>query len=83
MTNLVTRWQEELELSRERDRLHQAYLHGPLPKNPPHLTELVKVRVRKPFGLASGEVAEAGAIVELQRHDALSMQALGRVEILG
>lgn len=55
---------------------------GPTPKNDPKLLEPVKVRVRRPFWVG-GKEAKIGDQVKLARHDALSLQAIGKVEILG
>jgi hypothetical protein len=38
--------------------------------------------VLKPFGIGSGKVAEPGSVITLPLHDAQSMRALGRVEII-
>jgi hypothetical protein len=80
--NLVTMWREEQFEARERERLHQAYLRGPMPRNPPELMAPVKVRVLKAFGIGGGKVAEPGTEIELPKFDAVSMAALRRVELL-
>jgi len=56
-------------------------LNAPPPRNDPKLFERIKVRIIKSFFVA-GKVVEVGQRIELARHDALSMQAIGRVEIL-
>jgi len=75
-----------LELQRanedaERRRIQE--LSKPPAPNPPHLLKPTDCRVLKPFGLAGGKVARVGEVVTLPKHDADSMRALGRVEILG
>ncbi|HXZ96414.1 MAG TPA: hypothetical protein VEG37_05105 [Burkholderiales bacterium] len=45
------------------------------------MTKLVRVKVIQPF-FVSGKRLEIGEIVELQRHDAQSMAALGKIEFL-
>lgn len=54
---------------------------APAPRNDPKLLALVAVRCKRPFWLKGKPVA-VGAVVQLQRHDALSLQAIGKVEIL-
>ena len=54
---------------------------APTPKNDPKLLAAVKVLVRRPFYVGGQEV-RIGEEIKLQRHDAISMQALGRVQIL-
>jgi hypothetical protein len=63
----------------ERQRL--AILNSPPVKNPPELMRQMRVRVLKPFCVLGARV-EPGAIVDLARHDVLSLMALGKVEIL-
>ena len=53
----------------------------PAPRNDPKLFERVRCRVLKPFSVG-GRRVEPDEVVDLQRHDALSMTALHRVEIL-
>jgi hypothetical protein len=67
------------QLEREREAL----LRQPIPRdlNPPELTKLVGCRVLRPF-FVGGVARQAGETVELQRHDALSMEAIGKLEIL-
>jgi hypothetical protein len=54
---------------------------APNPKNDPALLRPTRCRVLRPFWL-HGRAVEPGAVVELQRHDALSLQAIHRVAIL-
>jgi hypothetical protein len=61
---------------------HRAILHQPPAKNPPELLAPVRVRVLKPFGIGAGRVAEPGTMIDLPRHDAESMAALRRVELV-
>lgn len=65
----------------EAERERVAVLNGPPPKNDPALLTPVRVRVVRPFCIL-GERKDVGEIVTLQRHDALSMAAIGRCEIL-
>jgi hypothetical protein len=80
MTNLVTLFRAEQREAYEREQLRLAYLRGPAPRNDPFLLELVRVRVLKRFGLGADRIAQLGEIVELPRHDAQSLAAIGRVE---
>ena len=67
----------------ETERQRVAYLERkPLPSNEARLFELVSVKVLKPFGLGHGNRAQPGQVVELARHDALSMEALNKCTIL-
>jgi len=66
----------------EMERERQAVLSKPPAPNPPELLAPVKVRVLKPFGLGADRIAQLGEIVELPRHDAQSLAAIGRVELL-
>jgi hypothetical protein len=63
----------------ERDRA--AFLNSAPPRNDPALLAPTRVRVLKPFRL-KGEPVAVGQIVTLERHDALSLQALGRCELM-
>jgi hypothetical protein len=60
-----------------------AELNRPVPHNlnAPELFKATKVRVLKPF-CVGGESLEIGATVELQAHDAHSLAAIGKCEIL-
>lgn len=79
--SVAERWQQVQALDTvERERI--AFLNNaPLPKNDPALLRLVRCRVLRPFHIAARRV-EPGAIVELAEHDARSLAALGRVELL-
>jgi hypothetical protein len=66
----------------ELERQHLADLSRPFAGNPPELMQPVRCRVLKRFGIGGGEVGEVGEEITLARHDALSMQALKRVELL-
>ena len=55
---------------------------APAPKNDPRLLELVRCRALKTFYVGGGKLAAPGDVVQITRHDALSMQALGKVEII-
>lgn len=63
----------------ERNAVLDNYRPAP---NPRELLELVSVRVLRPFCVA-GKRVDVGASVELPRHDAISLQALGKVEAIG
>ena len=63
------------------DRERLAFLNRPPAPNPPALVAPTRCRVLVAFCVA-GERIEPGEIVTLQKHDADSMRALGRVEIL-
>ena len=63
----------------ERERL--GALNAPPVRNDPKLMALVTCRVLKAFG-AFGRRVEAGEEIRLPLHDAASMRALGRVEII-
>lgn len=54
---------------------------APTPKNDPKLLAPVNVRVRRPF-YVGGQEARIGDEIKLPRHDAVSLQAIGKVEIL-
>jgi hypothetical protein len=60
----------------------RAILAQPLPPNPKELFTPTKVRVIKAFGIGGGRVAVPGTVIDLPRHDALSMCALRRVVIV-
>jgi hypothetical protein len=64
----------------ERQRL--ADLQRPFPGNPPELLAPTRCRVLKRFGIGGGRVGEPGQEITLARHDAESMEALKRVELL-
>ena len=69
-------------LEAERQRL--AFLNSSrLPQNPAHLLEPVRVRVLRPFGLGFGKRAEPGKVIQVERHLAVSMQAINKCELLG
>ena len=54
---------------------------APTPKNDPKQLAPVKCLVRRPFYVA-GEEVRIGEQIQLPRHDAVSLQALGKVKIL-
>lgn len=64
----------------ERQRL--AELSKPFKGNPPELFTPTRCKVLKAFGLGAGGVAVPGTTIELPRHEAQSMQGIGKVEIL-
>jgi hypothetical protein len=51
------------------------------PRNDPQLLEPVRCRVLRTF-YAGGRVVERDAVIELPRHDAVSLQAIGKVRLL-
>ena len=59
----------------------RAELAKPPPRKPPELLKATRCRVLRPFSIA-GQRVEIGAVVELRQRDAMSMRALGKVEIL-
>lgn len=63
----------------ERERV--AVLNGPAPKDRPELMALVRCEVLRAF-CVNGRRVEPGAVVELPRYEAKSMQAIGRVRLL-
>ena len=63
------------------ERARLAELNKRPAPNPPALLAPVRIRVLKSF-YACGRRLEVNEIVELQRHDALSMRALGKVKLL-
>ena len=81
MSSPAKMWRWEQIAAAEEQARREAFMR-PLPKNSPHLLEPVRCRVLKAFYLGGGRLAEVGAILELPRHDAESMQALGRVEVI-
>lgn len=68
----------------EAERQRTAFLdQSRLPTNSAHLLEKVRVKVLKPFGLGGGKRAEPGEVVQVERHLAVSMQAINKCEIIG
>ena len=65
----------------EQERSRLAELNRPPAANPPELLKPTRCRVLKPFFVGGKSVAP-GTLVELQRHDAVSLAAIGKVEIL-
>jgi hypothetical protein len=64
---------------RERERL--ATLNQPPPANPLHLTAPTRCRAIKSF-YVRGHCVLPGTTLELERHEAHSLAAIGRVELL-
>jgi hypothetical protein len=54
---------------------------APTPKNDPRLLKPVKVRVLRPFCVRGARV-EPDQVLELPRHDATSLAAIGKLQIL-
>lgn len=52
-----------------------------LPLNRPELLELIPVKVLKAF-YVKGTVVNVGEVVEIERHLGLSLQSLGKCEIV-
>jgi len=65
----------------ERERIAELNRPAPHNLNAPKLFSATKVRVLKPF-CVGGESLEIGATVELHAHDAHSLAAIGKCEIL-
>lgn len=68
-------------LGEDADRERLAILNKPPAPNPPERLAPTRCRVLKAF-YVGGKVAEVGAVVTLQRHDAESLAAIRKVEIL-
>ena len=71
----------EVVLGVERERIAELNRPAPHNLNAPKLFSATKVRVLKPF-CVGGESLEIGATVELHAHDAHSLAAIGKCEIL-
>ncbi|MBI5315040.1 MAG: hypothetical protein HZB34_03630 [Nitrospirae bacterium] len=65
----------------ERERNRRAELSRPPSPNDARLLRPTLVRVLKGF-CVQGKLVELGATITLQRHDAESLAALGKVELL-
>lgn len=75
----LNRWQQWRTANEvERDRI--GYLNGPLPRNAPELLEPTRCVVLRPF-FVGGQSVEVGAVVTLPRYDAVSLAAIGKVEL--
>lgn len=66
-------------IDRERERV--AFLNQPPPANPAHLLTPTRCRVKKSF-YVRGTCILPSSIITLDRHDAISLAASGRVELL-
>jgi len=77
------RWRQfEAAQTSERDRL--TYLRSaPLPTNSPALMAPTKVRVLRAAFCIKGKRVEADSILTMPYCDAVSLQALGKAEIIG
>jgi hypothetical protein len=69
----------QAEVERERERL--AYLKQPPAPNPAHLTTPTRCRAKGSF-YVRGHCVLPGTILEIERHDAHSLAAIGKVELL-
>jgi hypothetical protein len=65
----------------EEERARRAFLNKLPAANPPELLELVPVRVLRAF-CVGGQRMEPGATVKLARHDAVSLAAIGKAELV-
>ena len=72
-----TRAQAEQEHERER----VAFLNQPPPANPANLTMPTRCRATRSF-YVRGRCILPGTVLEIERHDAESLAAIGRVELL-
>lgn len=66
-------------LDYERERL--AFLKSPLPKNDPELFTPTRCRVLKAFCIG-GKPVTVGEVIVLAKCDALSLQAISKIEII-
>jgi len=80
MRNLDS-WQIRRDRS-EDEQQRRAILNGPLPKNDAALFKATRCRVVRSF-CVKGEPLLSGSECTLPWHDALSLKAAGKVEILG
>jgi hypothetical protein len=76
----MRQWEAQRTLQDEA-RARTEFLNRPPARNPPELLKATRCKVLRSFYL-KGCPVDVGATVELERHDALSLQALGKVEIL-
>ena len=83
MASAYTRLQNwtTMQLANDAERERLAILQKPPAPNPPELLKATPVRVLKPFCVA-GKRIEVGETIDLQWHDARSLAALGKVELV-
>ena len=79
-TGFRTGWQHGRAFE-EIERALLAELQRPFVGNDPKLLAPVKVLVRRPFYVAGKEM-KVGEEIKLSRHDADSLRAIGKVQIL-
>jgi hypothetical protein len=72
-------WQIRRDSEDERQR--RAILNGPLPKNDSALFKATRCRVLRQF-CVGGKPLLSGSECTLPRHEALSLEAAGKVELL-
>ena len=78
----MNQWQRT-QNANESERQRIAYLKGPLPQNPLEIMKFVKVRVLRASFCIKGKRVEADSILTMPYCDAVSLQALGKAEIIG
>ncbi|HEX7044491.1 MAG TPA: hypothetical protein VF203_07740 [Burkholderiales bacterium] len=77
--NRFTNWlTHQATEAAERDRV--AFLNTAQPRNDARLLAPTRVRVLRPF-MVNGAPVKVNEIVTLERHEALSLRALGRCEL--
>jgi len=83
MASIQTRLQNwtTMQLANDAERQRLEILRKAPAPNPPELLAATKCRVLKPF-CGAGKRVEPGKIIELPKHDAQSLAAIGRVEIV-
>jgi len=72
-------WQT-MKTADEAEREKLRVLLAPPAANPPELLQLVRCKILRPV-MIGGKPAEVGSVVELQRHDAMSLSALKKIQI--
>jgi hypothetical protein len=66
----------------DQERERMAILNKLPAPNPPELLVPTRCKVLRAFYLAGGKPAAIGDVVTLQKHDAESLAAIGKLEIL-
>ena len=73
---------ERMQTAHESERQRIAYLKGPVPQNDPAIMKPTKVRVLKPTFCIKGKPVQVDTIITLPYCDAVSLQALHKIEII-